>query len=142
MIFLSLGIIFIDQLTKFLAFKFGYIINYGVAFSIGSDIAGSIKNLIILLFLAYLFFTYMKSWKLQKNIAELVIFSSGISNLFDRFCYGGVIDFISFTINISSIELITPVFNIADIIISLGVAWIVWRDFGRKLVCKYQQSAI
>ena len=50
-------------------------------------------------------------------IGELLIISGGLSNLIDRLWYGAVVDFILFSWDSWSF----PIFNIADIVIVLGV---------------------
>lgn len=55
---------------------------------------------------------------LKKNtLACLLIIAGGLSNLYDRVIYSGVIDFILLSIGNNSF----PLFNIADLSISLGV---------------------
>ena len=61
---------------------------------------------------------WLAAWRTKSNLIwpwGLIIIGA-ISNLLDRILYKGVVDFIN-------IEWFT-VFNIADIYISLGVAWI------------------
>jgi signal peptidase II len=55
--------------------------------------------------------------------AELLIITGALSNFFDRFWYGGVIDFIHVHCGSWSF----PVFNGADISIVCGVALLLWE---------------
>lgn len=50
-------------------------------------------------------------------IPIFLILAGGISNLIDRIIYGGVVDYFDIKI--------IPIFNIADILISIGVIWLV-----------------
>ncbi len=57
-----------------------------------------------------------KELNLNKKITQILlalIVAGGLSNLFDRFIHGFVIDFISIWIY--------PIFNIADIYITIGI---------------------
>lgn len=57
--------------------------------------------------------------------AEVCIISGAVSNLIDRFVYGGVVDFI----HLSYAEWSFPVFNIADIAVVIGVALLLWEFY-------------
>ena len=62
------------------------------------------------------------------SVAVGLILGGAISNLLDRFMFGGIIDFIDF--------IIWPVFNVADSGITIGVValigFYVWEDFFKK----------
>lgn len=130
---ISVIIIFIDQLVKFIIesffsagdsieiiknfFNITYTQNMGAAFSI---LNGKKIFLIIMAFIAlYLVYKYLLQKKDYKNI-EIITYSfliAGIcGNLIDRIVYGFVIDYLDFNI----FEYNFPVFNIADILIVIG----------------------
>ena len=133
---LSIFIILLDQVTKLIVriylkeeepyaiiehvFNFTYIKNPGMAFGIqiGSDSFFTIFTSIASLIILYLLYK-LRSQEFSVQLALALIFAGAIGNLFDRIIYGKVIDFID-------IELIRwPVFNIADIAVTVGmVIWI------------------
>lgn len=62
------------------------------------------------------FYALIVSWRsrrMDRVAALLCIIAGGLSNIFDRIAYGAVIDFLVFGY--------TPVFNIADVMIVLGI---------------------
>ena len=125
----SIFIIFIDQLTKYLAlhynktilnkdfifFKLDLIKNYGAAFNIlsGSRIFLSIVSLIFSILIVYLILKN-DSLKTLDYYSYSFILGGTIGNGVDRIIKGYVVDFIN--LNIISF----PVFNIADISINIG----------------------
>ena len=135
---LSIFIILIDQLTKylmfynyklfinkdFLLFKIDFVKNYGAAFNIfsGSRIFLSLISIFFSILLTYLI--------LRKNIlnglnlyAYSFILGGTIGNGIDRILKGYVIDFI----NLNIINF--PVFNIADISINIGFIFLLYNIF-------------
>ena len=125
----SIFIIFIDQLTKYLAlhynktilnkdfifFKLDLIKNYGAAFNIlsGSRIFLSIVSLIFSILIICLILKN-ESFKTLDYYSYSFILGGTIGNGIDRIIKGFVVDFIN--LNIISF----PVFNIADISINIG----------------------
>lgn len=111
----TLSLIILDQLTKYLIRFFGgfYICNKGIAFGI------SLPHWLILGFIiAFFVFTGFLILNFNppaggSNYPLVLILSGAISNLFDRLYFGCVIDFINLEI--------WPVFNLADILICVGV---------------------
>ena len=62
----------------------------------------------------------------QRNImGEVLVISGSLSNIIDRFMYGGVIDFIALQYE----QWTFPVFNGADVAIVCGVCVMVWEYF-------------
>jgi len=130
-IFLTLPFILVDSFTKIYAirekdniycmikdvFCFKYRENTGIAFSIPIPILIiTILNILLLGLILKL-----ANDELKKNrftlVAISLIVAGGIGNLIDRFARGFVVDFISI-FNF-------PIFNVADICISLGVLIII-----------------
>ena len=123
-------LIFIDQLSKYSirAFRGFYICNKGIAFGIILPnwlilpIIIAIISFIGLLILNRFKnpdnknFTFNPNFKILDYPAVL-IFSGALSNLFDRLIYGCVIDFIDLGF--------WPVFNLADVLICLGVFFLI-----------------
>jgi len=110
-----LCLIFLDQISKHVVrFQGGfYVCNSGIAFGIGKfNVLFWISWIGIMFFLAQLYFRKNEDCFLSK-ISLLLIFSGAFSNVIDRFFYGCVIDFIDLKI--------WPIFNLADIFITLGL---------------------
>ena len=138
---LSIFLILIDQFTKymmfykykllvnkdFLLFRLDYVKNYGAAFNIfsGNRILLSTISIIFSLLIIYLI-----SRKNYSNIFESYgysfILGGSVGNGIDRIFKGFVIDFI----NLNIINF--PVFNIADISISIGFIIIIYSILKNK----------
>lgn len=133
--FLAIAIIAIDQMTKVLVrcnmylgesipvwgdfFRLTYIENTGAAFSMLSG-----QRLILVLVpviaicggLIYLHRHRGRHWSLYTSWAMII--GGGIGNLFDRVVFASVTDMFDFSI-------FPPVFNVADIGVTLGCALMV-----------------
>ena len=138
---LSIFIVLIDQLTKylmfynykkfinkdFLLFRLDFVKNYGAAFNIfsGNRIFLSLISITFSILLIYLILR-----KKTLNSLELYSYSfilgGTIGNGIDRILKGFVIDFI----NLNIINF--PVFNIADISINVGFIFLLYRIFKNK----------
>ena len=138
---LSIFIILIDQLTKylisynkkffinkdFLLFKLDFVKNYGAAFNLlsGSRILLSLISILFSILLIYLIFR-----KNTLNSIDLYSYSfilgGTLGNGIDRIYKGFVVDFI----NLNIINF--PVFNIADISINIGFIFLLYRIFKNK----------
>lgn len=150
-------IIFIDRLTKYCAMHYclnnacvinNYIsfevtINYGISwglFNYGYGISSYIitaLTIIITLLLSYAIYKNMKndksgdiSYALSKNklVGLIAIIAGSLSNIVDRFIYGGVIDFIELSYN----QWIWPVFNVADVAIVCGIGLILYDCYAHE----------
>ena len=137
-IFLSIFIILIDQLTKylifnnykkvinkdFLLFRLDFVKNFGAAFNIfsGNRLFLSCISIIFSILLTYLILR-----KNTINLFDLISYSfilgGTIGNGIDRILRGFVIDFI----NLNFINF--PVFNIADISINIGFIILLYNIF-------------
>ena len=135
---LSIFIVLIDQLTKylifynhkiflnkdFLLFKLDFVKNYGAAFNIfsGSRIFLSLISIFFSILIIYLMFR-----KNTLNSLDLYSYSfilgGTIGNGIDRIYRGFVVDFI----NLNIINF--PVFNIADISINIGFIFLLYNIF-------------
>ena len=98
-----------------LIFTIEYVRNYGAAFNIlsGSRLFLSFISIISTIILSY--FIFIRENKLINKYGLSFILAGSIGNGIDRILNGYVIDFIK----IKSIDF--PVFNIADIVINIGV---------------------
>jgi signal peptidase II len=134
----ALGVFIIDQNIKILFLNgfnwygdyFSLILtfNKGVAFSMFSFLEGNLKYIQLILILgicSYLFFhkQLLKTYALPIGI----ILGAGGSNLYDRFVYGGVVDYFFWHkwFNFA-------VFNFADVMINIGVVLILFLSFYHK----------
>ena len=111
----------IPGITFSLSFNRG--ISFGLFHSTSPWIFGTVTFAIVLglsLFVAYAFRTY-KAY--ASGLPFLLVVIGGISNVVDRFLYGGVIDFIDLHIGTWH----WPTFNIADGAIVCGIVWLIRR---------------
>lgn len=135
-------VIFLDQLTKYLALKFlelntpvsliknflylTLVHNRGAAF-------GLFKNqllifVLISIFAIVLILFYLKAKKnsLLSRLAFSMILGGAIGNLIDRLRFGYVIDFLDFRV--------WPVFNLADSAITIAALFLTWELLLKKNV--------
>ena len=116
------------SITSFLDFNLLW--NDGIAFgllSFGQSLYYNIITLVIILVtLTIVWFAY-RSKGLEK-ISFLLIIGGSFGNIFDRFYYSSVIDFI----DISFKNFHWFIFNVADIFISLGVILLIILEFFKK----------
>jgi signal peptidase II len=136
--FLTFFLIFlIDQLVK-LAFLNGFewnskcisltlAINKGVAFSMFSFLGGYLKYIQLILIIL-LFFYFIKEKVIYKHpIISGILLGAAISNLFDRFIRGGVVDYVYWHCGFNF-----AIFNFADTIIDLSILLFAYFYFFKK----------
>ena len=137
-------IISLDQLTKRVAMfweqqglffsKFylqnRIIYNKGISFGMFSNSAYQIiLYILILSTIIFVISKWMHALNKSESLAWGMILGGGISNFFDRFFFGGVLDFIECQLTLSSVSF--PVFNIADIAVFFGFL-ILLKNYFRK----------
>jgi len=101
--------------------------NKGIAFgllSLNSSFAYNMVSIIILLIIIVLIFMLIKESDIFKRYCFLIILGGAIGNLFDRFYYAAVPDFIDFHIQ----NMHWFIFNVADIFISIGIACLIYAE--------------
>jgi len=144
-VLIFLGSFFLDRVTKYWILT-GFIkpqvicnycnvyvtFNRGIAWGIGSNLHDwytTILYIFIGCLLAYFIF-YLKSVLHNRIlvIASMFILSGGISNFIDRIWYGAVIDFIQ----LHYAEWYFPVFNVADISITIGALFLLYDLWQNK----------
>jgi len=111
--------------TKFI--NFHLIWNEGIAFgllSFSNSSTYQIMTLFILLVILILIFYMLKTDMVNEKIGFILIVGGAIGNLFDRFFYSAVPDFIDLHIN----NFHWFIFNIADIFITTGVLWLILTE--------------
>lgn len=138
------GLVLIDQVSKLLVvnylsdkivlinnfFSLDYVKNTGAAFGFFS---GNIFFLVLitLALVIYLICELKQNIDKKFNLVFIILIISGaIGNLIDRVFRGFVVDFISFILFNSQM----PVFNIADIFVTCGVAGLIFVIFKEEKV--------
>lgn len=102
-------------------------LNDGVAFSMLAFLKGYLK--FFLLFLIVFALLYIGAGGFLKKYAfELaLILGAGASNLYDRFVYGGVVDYVYWHCGFEF-----AIFNLADVVINIGVAILLYKNLIKK----------
>lgn len=136
-----IGIIALDRITKYMALsmlqpkvltpfvEFKLVFNRGISWGIWHSeqqsffIALTVGISAIIVGLAY--HTYTRYHAGRPIYAELAVLAGACSNVFDRFRYHGVIDFVHVHIG----EWSWPIFNIADIVIVLGISLMILEQY-------------
>ncbi len=136
----GLGIVFCDMITKGLAqlycmqevvinnyFSFLCIKNHGISFGLFAT-QNYFTHLLMTFFIGVCFilfaqYTYRRINEGKSSFSEICISAGGLSNFCDRIFFGAVIDFIK----IGHGHWSFPIFNIADVAISLGVFLILYQ---------------
>ncbi len=131
-ILLAVSIVFVDQLTKWLAvialkgaesfplfegvFHFTYVENRGSAFGMFKDHRWvfMITSTVIILVFSVLFVMYYKKMNHLLRVAVTFVVAGGIGNMIDRIFQGYVVDFFDFTL------IDFAVFNVADSFVCIG----------------------
>ncbi len=135
----AFGIFVADQLLKTLFVEgFRYytqcidlilVFNKGVAFSMFAFLAESLKWIQLALLAGVVGYTL---WLKQKCylIPVGIMVGAGLSNVADRFIYGGVVDYVYWHCGFNF-----AVFNMADVMIDIAVVWLLILNFKPKM-CK------
>jgi signal peptidase II len=110
--------------------------NYGVAFSMFAFLADYLKYIqlgIVLIAVIYL----IKNEEVFKEyyIPIALLFAGGLSNILDRFTYGGVVDYFYWHYGFEF-----AIFNFADVIIDLAVAIIIYKQIKQSREEKKQKE--
>lgn len=114
-----------EAINTYLNFTLAF--NYGAAFSFLSDAGGwqrwffVIFSIIVVFFISYILIKDKES----EYISYSLVLGGALGNLYDRIFLGYVIDFIEFHYN----DFYWPIFNIADIAISMGVILLLYSMF-------------
>jgi len=113
-----------DQLSKYLIRLYDgfYICNLGISF--GIQLPNYLFWILWIGIIAVLLYFISKKTFFLTQIPLILVLAGAISNIIDRFYLGCVIDFIDLKI--------WPVFNFADISISIGAIMLVITIFKKK----------
>ncbi len=144
---LFIVVFIIDQFVKFgfanlnwdvdgpyMSLKLAY--NYGVAFSMFSFLEHNLKYIqlaIVLIGTLYLF----KNQNVFKEyyLPIALLYAGGLSNILDRFTYGGVVDYFYWHYLFEF-----AIFNIADVMIDLAVVIIIYKQIKQSREEKKQKE--
>lgn len=137
----GVAIIALDRLTKLMALQleeahhvtsflsYDLVLNRGISWGIlhssSSVVFVAITAIIMVILLGIIAHALMRLSAGHWVWAEVLIVSGAVSNMVDRFVYGGVVDFI----HVSYAGWSFPVFNIADIAVVTGVALLFWEFY-------------
>lgn len=104
-------------------------ISWGL-FSFANDLYQVILTVLIIVLLSLVVILGRSAYINRQDILPyLLIFAGGLSNVYDRIVHKGVIDFISFDCSLIFFDL---TFNIADIMILVGLAFLVLQGTYRE----------
>ncbi len=146
--FLALLLVLLDQVTKLLVygyikpnnsivinefFSLTHVHNYGAAFSFLADQSGwqryALSGISIIASMAIIIWMYRTSTTQILKLSALAILLAGaVGNLIDRAALGFVIDFIDLHYQ----TFYWPIFNVADILISVGVLLLLLADIKKS----------
>lgn len=123
-------IFIVDVVTKLFAlscYAESIALNKGVSWSMFHSSVPLVSRLVIgavTLFICFFaWYTVRQARQGHAVWGEICVLAGALSNLVDRFVYGGVIDFIE----LGLCGYAFPVFNIADVAISVGAALMLWK---------------
>ncbi|QOW64063.1 lipoprotein signal peptidase [Campylobacter hepaticus] len=105
-------------------FDLTYTLNTGIAFSMLSFLEHYLKYLhLILIISLFIYLFWQKNFLRTHSLAFGMMLGAGVSNLLDRFMYGGVVDMFFWHkwFNFA-------IFNVADVIINLSVILILTQE--------------
>ena len=116
------------------AFDLRYVENHSIAFGFLSSIKRSIRlPLIFLLTISATLFAFVMIWKIKDRKFRLllpffILIGGAYGNILDRMVNGFVTDFLHVHY---FYEYNFPVFNVADVLVNIGVFLIIiqWKDF-------------
>ena len=125
----------IDQVVKFgfanlnwdvdgpyMSLKLAY--NYGVAFSMFSFLEHNLKYIqLLIIVIATIYLLKNKDVFDEYYLSIALLYAGGLSNILDRFTYGGVVDYFYWHYGFEF-----AIFNIADVIINMAVALIIYKQ--------------
>ncbi|MBU3014456.1 lipoprotein signal peptidase [Poseidonibacter lekithochrous] len=98
--------------------------NYGVAFSMFSFLAEYLKYIQLTMVIAgFIYLLKNKEIFDEYYLPISLLFAGGLSNILDRFTYGGVVDYLYWHYGFEF-----AIFNLADIIINCAVAIIIFMQ--------------
>ena len=107
----------------------GYTLNKGVAFSMLSFLDHKLKWILSALIAGVFVYLIREKIVHRHPILSAMLMGAALGNLYDRFVYGGVIDYFYWHCGFDF-----AIFNFADVIIDLAVAGFIYLHFRKKEV--------
>ncbi|MEA3288619.1 MAG: signal peptidase II [Campylobacterota bacterium] len=99
--------------------------NYGVAFSMFSFLEGNLKYIQIAIMLGGLIYLIKnKEVFARYYLPASLIVAGGVSNIYDRFIHGGVVDYVYWHCKFDF-----AIFNLADVLIDIGVVVLLYLNY-------------
>ena len=142
-----LVVFIIDQIVKYgfanlgwdvdgpyMSLKLAY--NYGVAFSMFAFLAEYLKFIQLFIVLAATFYLYKNKEVFKEYYLPIaLLYAGGLSNILDRFTYGGVVDYFYWHYGFEF-----AIFNFADVMIDLGVVIIIYKQIKESIKEKREKK--
>lgn len=101
--------------------------NKGVAFSMLAFLGSYLKWIQALFIFGVIFYLFKSNFVKEYAFALGLVFGGAIGNLYDRFTQTGVVDYIYWHKWFNY-----PVFNYADVMVLIGVGWIIFSLLIKK----------
>ncbi|MBD3841103.1 MAG: lipoprotein signal peptidase [Campylobacterales bacterium] len=102
--------------------------NYGVAFSMFEFLEGNLKYIqILLLSVGVVYLLLKKDIFNLYYIPAALLLAGGISNIYDRFHHGAVVDYVSWHCGFDF-----AIFNLADVLIDIAVVLILYISYKKE----------
>ncbi len=99
--------------------------NYGVAFSMFEFLQEYLKYIqIVLMISGLIYLAFNKDIFKIYYLPVALLFAGGVSNIYDRFIHGGVVDYVYWHCGFDF-----AIFNLADVLIDIAVIWIVILNY-------------
>ena len=134
---MAAGIFFIDRALKELFLQgflwesscitLGYTLNKGIAFSLFAFLDGALKWILLGVVAGVLYYFVRTKILYHHPLISGILFGAAFGNLYDRFMYGGVIDYVYWHCGFDF-----AVFNFADVMIDVAVLYLVYLHFQKK----------
>ncbi|MRJ02545.1 MAG: lipoprotein signal peptidase [Epsilonproteobacteria bacterium] len=108
---------------------FGYVLNRGVAFSLFASLGEWLKWILLGVISLALLYLHREGTLERHPLVSGMFLGAALGNLYDRFLYGGVIDYIYWHCFFDF-----AVFNFADMVIDLAVIFLLYfhlKEHGR-----------
>ena len=142
-----LVVFIIDQIVKYgfanlgwdvdgpyMSLKLAY--NYGVAFSMFAFLAEYLKFIQLFIIVIATFYLYKNKEVFKEYYLPIaLLYAGGLSNILDRFTYGGVVDYFYWHYGFEF-----AIFNFADVMIDLGVVIIIYKQIKESIKEKREKK--
>jgi len=101
------------------------VFNHGIAFSMFSEVGSKLKYIQLIIVLIAIIFLIVRRDIFRKHYISIsILFAGGLSNINDRFTYGGVVDYVHwhYLFNFA-------IFNLADVMIDFAIVLIIIVEY-------------